>query len=107
MNNHHNPSPLDNIVANCCAFGGSGSWGYCLGPGRCCHTPCSWNGSEASLGDLLRVAVVMASSCHFQRWLAAFLSHFNMSVAHLVGVADWAGQKAKAAEEKTKKYKNG
>jgi len=49
----------------------------------------------------------MASSCHFQRWLAAFLSHFNMSVAHLVGVADWAGQKAKAAEEKTKKYKNG
>jgi len=30
-----------------------------------------------------------------------------MSVAHLVGVADWAGQKAKAAEEKTKKHRNG
>jgi len=42
-----------------------------FGP-RCCHTPCSWNGSEPSLGDLLRVAVVIAPSCHFQRWLLPF-----------------------------------
>lgn len=87
-----------NEIANCCAFGGSGS-GATVWASLLPHT-LQLERKRAISGWSPAGRRCYSSVLPLSALAAAFLSHFNMSVAHLVGVADWAGQKAKASDQK-------